>query len=93
MKSKNMLYEAKEFKNIKIIHHNLPFDKICNPFIEINMHPDACFMSKVAIASKEQGNYWEMNSLLYENKPQNLENKSKRRYGLWKRSRWKRVTK
>lgn len=69
-----MLHQAvKEFKNIKIIHHNLPFDKICNPFIEINMHPDACFMSKAAIAAKNQNNYWEMSSLLYENQPNKTE--------------------
>lgn len=65
-----MLHKAvKEFKNIKVIHHNDPFDKECNPYIGINMHPNACYMSKAAIAAKKQGNYWEMSSLLYENKP------------------------
>lgn len=69
-----MLHQAvKEFKNIKVIHHNYPFDKECNPYISINMHPHACFMSKGAIAAKKQGNYWEMSSLLYENKPKKLE--------------------
>lgn len=67
-----MLHQAaKEFKNIKVIHHNLPFDKECNPYITFNMHPNACFMSKVAIASRNQGNYWEMSSLLYEKQPKN----------------------
>lgn len=70
-----MLHQAvSELKNIKIVHYNYPFDTTCNDGINYTMHPNACFMSKVAIASKEQGNYWEMNSLLYENKPQNLEN-------------------
>ena len=56
-------------KNIKIIHHNYPFDKLCNPNISMNMHPGACYMAKVAYAAKMQGNYWEMASLLYENQP------------------------
>ena len=68
-----MLHKAaKEFKNIRINHHNLPFDKECNPYINTNMHPKACFMSRVAIAAGKQGNYWEMSSLLYENKPKTL---------------------
>ena len=68
-----MLHQAaKEFKNVVVVHHNLPFDKECNPYITFNMHPNACFMSKVAIASRQQGNYWEMSSLLYEKQPKNL---------------------
>lgn len=65
-----MLHKAaKEFSNIKIIHHNYPFDKECNKYININMHPNACFMARAALAAKKQGNYWEMSSLLYENQP------------------------
>jgi protein-disulfide isomerase len=69
-----MLHKAvKEFKNIKVIHHNYPFDKECNPYISINMHPHACFMTRGAIAARNQGNYWEMASLLYENQPKKME--------------------
>lgn len=69
-----MLHQAvHEFSNVKVIHHNFPFDKECNPYISYNMHPKACFMSRAAIAARHQGNYWEMSSLLYENQPQNLE--------------------
>lgn len=65
-----MLHQAvKDFSNIKIIHYNYPFDKECNPNVSVNMHPDACFMAKGAIAAKRQGNYWEMASLLYEKQP------------------------
>ena len=68
-----ILHKAvKEFKNIKVIHYNYPFDKECNPYITINMHPNACFMSKAAFAARNQNNYWEMSSLLYENKPKRL---------------------
>ena len=69
-----MLHQAvKEYKNIRVVHHNYPFDKECNPYIVVNMHPNACFMSRAALAAKEQGNYWEMSSLLYENQPKNME--------------------
>ena len=69
-----MLHQAaKELRNIKVIHHNFPFDMECNHYIAVNMHPNACFMSKAAIASRKQGNYWEMSSLLYENQPANMD--------------------
>lgn len=67
-----MLHKAvKEFPNIKVVHYDLPFDKECNPNISINMHPKACFMAKGSIAARNQGNYWEMSSLLYEKQPVN----------------------
>lgn len=62
---------AKEFKNIKVIHYNYPFDNTCNKYMSDTMHPKACFMSKAVIAAGKQGNYWEMNSLLYERRPRN----------------------
>lgn len=69
-----MLHQAvKEFKNIRINHHNFPFDKECNRYIQTNMHPNACFMSKAAIAARNQNNYWEMSSLLYEKQPTKME--------------------
>ena len=69
-----MLHQAvKEFSNVKVVHHNFPFDKQCNPYINVNMHPGACFMSKGAIAARAQNNYWEMSSLLYEKQPKNMD--------------------
>ena len=68
---------AKEFTNIKVIHHNFPFDKECNPYINVSMHPNACYMARGALAAKKQGNYWEMSSLLYENKPKDVDSMMK----------------
>ena len=69
-----MLHNAvKDYSNIQVIHHNYPFDKECNPYIMINVHPKACFMSRGALASLKQDNYWEMASLLYENQPKKME--------------------
>ena len=69
-----MIHQAvKELKNIKVVHINYPFDKICNKNMGYTMHPNACFMSKVALAAKKQNNYWGMSSLLYENQPRTVE--------------------
>ena len=69
-----MLHQAvKEFDNVYIIHKNYPFDKECNPYMMINVHPNACFMSKGALAAKKQDNYWGMSSLLYEKQPKKME--------------------
>ena len=69
-----MLHQAvNEYQNVRVVHHNFPFDKECNKYIVYNMHPKACFMSKAVIAARKQGNYWEMSSLLHENQPQNME--------------------
>ena len=62
---------VKEYSNVKVIHHNLPFDKECNLDIGINAHPGACYMARAALAAEKQGNYWGMASLLYENAPKN----------------------
>ena len=68
-----MLHQVvREFSNVKVVHYNFPFDKECNPYISVNMHPNACFMSRGAIAAKHQNNYWEMSSLLYENQPKTM---------------------
>lgn len=67
-----MLHQAaKEYANIKIIHHNFPFDKECNKELSMTMHPGACYMARAALAAGKQGNYWGMSSLLYEKHPQN----------------------
>ena len=67
-----MLHKAaKEFSNIKIVHHNYPFDTICNEYIAGMMHPNACFMARASIAAENQGNYWGMGSLLFERQPKN----------------------
>lgn len=62
---------AQEYSNVKVIHHNLPFDKECNAAIPINAHPGACVYAKAAMAAGIQGNYWGMSTFLYENRPKN----------------------
>ena len=69
-----MLHKVvQEYSNVKVVHYNTPFDKECNYDISMTMHPGACYMAKAALAAGEQGNYWGMASLLYENHPMNNE--------------------
>ena len=60
---------AKEHKNIKIIHKNMPLDNECNVYMAGQMHPGACLDARYAIASENQGKFWEMNDALFDKKP------------------------
>lgn len=60
---------AKEMKNIQIIHKNLPLDKECNVYLQMQMHEGACLDARYSIAAEKQGKFWEMNDILFTNKP------------------------
>ena len=62
---------VKENKDVLIIHHNLPLDTECNPYLEQQMHQGACRMARYAIAAENQGKYWDMANAIFENKPKN----------------------
>ena len=69
-----MMYKlAKEMKGIQIIHKNLPLDTECNPYLQAPFHKGSCIDARYAIAAKKQGKFWEMNSILFEKKPQTEE--------------------
>ena len=62
-----MMHRAvSELKNIKVVHHNVPLDKECNPIMKQQMHPGSCMLSRYAIAAGLQGKYWDMNNLLFD---------------------------
>ena len=60
---------AAKLKGVQIVHKNLPLDTDCNVYISAQMHPGACIDAKYAIAAEKQGHFWEMNNILFENKP------------------------
>ncbi len=60
---------AKEFKNIQIVHHNMPLDTDCNRYLRQEFHQNACTMAKFAVASAKQGKFWDMNNILFEKQP------------------------
>lgn len=60
---------AAKLNGVQIVHKNLPLDTECNVYISAQMHVGACLDAKYAIAAEKQGHFWEMNNLLFENKP------------------------
>ncbi len=58
-----------ELEGIKIIQHNLPLDKACNPYVPTQIHEHSCMLAKYAIAAKNQGKFWDMNEMLFESTP------------------------
>lgn len=64
---------AKDVKDIKIVHKNLPLDTDCNGYLQAPFHKGSCIDAKYAIAAEKQGKFWEMNDILFQNKPQTEE--------------------
>ena len=60
---------TKEFKNVQVIHHNMPLDKKCNKYLRNEFHQGACTMARFAVAAEKQGKFWDMNDVLFEKKP------------------------
>lgn len=64
---------AKEMKNVKIVHRNYPLDTECNPYLQSPFHIGSCVDARYSVAAEKQGRLWEMNEILFENKPQTEE--------------------
>lgn len=64
---------AKEMKGIKIVHKNLPLDTSCNAYLQSPFHEGSCIDAQYAVAAEKQGKLWEMNEILFEEKPQTEE--------------------
>ncbi len=58
-----------ELSGIKIVQHHLPLDKACNPYVPTQIHENSCMLARYAIAAKNQGKFWDMNEMLFENTP------------------------
>ena len=64
---------AKELKNVKIIHKNLPLDTECNKYLQQPFHVGSCTMARYALAAERQGKFWDINSIFFEKQPNNEE--------------------
>ena len=62
---------AKELKNVRIEHKNLPLDMECNPYLKQPFHTGSCRMARYSIAAEKQGKLWDINSLFFEKQPNN----------------------
>lgn len=61
---------AKELKNVRFEHINLPLDMECNKYLQRPFHEGSCRLAKYAIAAEKQNKFLEINSLFFEKKPQ-----------------------
>lgn len=57
---------AHENANIEVFHTNFPLDRDCNKYVQKTVHKSSCELAKVALAAREQGDYWGMISELYD---------------------------
>ena len=62
---------ARDLKNVKIVHRNLPLDMECNQFLKQPFHEGSCLMARYGLAAEKQNKFWDMNSLLFEKQPNN----------------------
>jgi protein-disulfide isomerase/uncharacterized membrane protein len=60
---------AKEFKNVQVVHHNLPLDMECNKYLQRPFHEGSCLAARYELAAQLQGNLWGMNDILFQYKP------------------------
>ena len=67
-----MLYKlAKEVKNVKIIHKNLPLDTECNKYLTQPFHDGSCKMAAYGLAAKKQGKFWDLDNAFFQKIPAN----------------------
>ncbi len=59
-----------EFNNVKVIQHNLPLEKVCNPNMQHDGHKNSCLKSRYAMAAEKQNKYWAMSEILFMNNPE-----------------------
>lgn len=64
---------AQEVGGFKMVHKNLPLDMECNSNLRRPFHEGSCLLAKYAIAAKNQGMFWDMNSELFEKQPKTEE--------------------
>ena len=58
----------KEMPNdVAIVFKNFPLSSQCNPKMTRDMHPAACLAMYWAFAAQDQGKFWEMEDLIYNN--------------------------
>lgn len=53
--------------DLRIAFRNYPLSNVCNPFMDHIGHPRACAAAYAAMCAHEQGRFWEMGALIFEN--------------------------
>lgn len=60
---------AREVKNVKFVHKNLPLDMECNPFLKQPFHEGSCRMARYSMAAEKQGRFGAINQKFFELHP------------------------
>ena len=68
MENRLMHKVAKDFSNVKIEFVHYPLDNACNKNIPNPFHVGACDYARLALAARNQGKFWNMVNLLFEEK-------------------------
>ncbi len=58
-----------EFENVKVIQHNLPLERSCNPNMQHEGHKNSCLKARYAMAAEKQNKYWQMSDILFQESP------------------------
>lgn len=57
---------VRDFKNVRVEHHNMPLDIECNKYLHGAFHYGSCINARYAVAAKKQGKFWEVENLLFD---------------------------
>ncbi len=57
---------VRDFKNVRVEHHNMPLDMECNKYLKSPFHVGSCLSARYSLAARNQDKFWEVESLLFE---------------------------
>jgi len=60
---------AKDFKNVRVEHKNLPLDITCNKYLRQPFHENSCNLARYGVAARNQDKFWEVENLLFMKSP------------------------
>ena len=75
MSNKMMNKVVNDYTNVRVIHHDFPLDKDCNPPLENQMHAGSCLYAQYALAAKKQNKAWGLINLMFKNNTELSEDK------------------
>ena len=68
MSNKMMNKVVNDYDDVRVIHHDFPLDRDCNPLLgENQMHPNSCLYAQYAIAAKKQNKGWGLINAMFKN--------------------------
>jgi protein-disulfide isomerase/uncharacterized membrane protein len=53
---------------VHLVHRDFPLDMACNPMVKRPFHPNACLAAYYGRCAAQQGKYWPLDELLFQNR-------------------------